>query len=149
MEPPKLILVSAATFLVATGINVHASSDSEATILQYVYDASGNRIKRTIIPSSKSPMAINGAVTDSIENFSIIATPNPTTGLVNVELSGYECESELPLGLYSLDGGCMLQSHIFNSLQLDLTSLPSGWYIIRIHVGEIIKSVKILKMLTT
>lgn len=146
MKPRNLILASVATLLAVTSTNAHASGDSETTILQYVYDASGNRIKRTVLPSSKAPMAINSAVTDSLENLSIIVTPNPTTGPVNIEISGYEFETELPLELYSLDGGNMLQSQIFNSIQLDLASFPSGWYIVRIYVGEIVKSVKILKM---
>lgn len=129
-------------------LNLHAQSQNagETKIVQYSYDASGNRISRAIVTPAKSPASIGDSIKDSFENITITATPNPTSGPVKIELSGMEYVEELMFGVYSLEGACILQGNILESIQLDISPYQSGWYIINIYKDYAVKSTKILKI---
>lgn len=145
MKPLIPLLVLAAAL--AASRDTHAQSTPDGgKVVQYTYDASGNRIKRTVTVQTKSPSAIGDSIPDPYEYISLTATPNPTNGMAIVVLSGIENQESLSLGLYNLEGTILLQGDITDSVQLDLSSYPAGWYVVRIHFGETVKSVKILKI---
>lgn len=67
-----IALLAMAVFAV---MNLHAQSqnDVETKIVQYSYDASGNRISRAIVTPAKSPASIGDSIKDPFENITISA----------------------------------------------------------------------------
>ncbi len=117
-----------------------------STTVVYTYDASGNRIKRAIKNSESNPMGI-AAMSDSIHIPLAVATPNPTTGFVSVELVNTDEPIAIGMGLYSLEGTHLKDWGAFSeSIQIDLSAYPSGWYVIHVNIGQTIESIKILKL---
>ena len=143
MKAPHILALA---ILVCLAPGAKSASDTEPKVVKYTYDASGNRLTRASISQAKSPAAARDSVSNPFENIHVTATPNPTPGIVTVQLSGMGNPEELPLGLYSLEGTNILQENILESIQLDLTPYPAGWYIVKIHIGDTLKSIKILKI---
>ena len=62
-------------------------------------------------------------------NNSIIIYPNPTNGLINIELYSLDCK----ILLFSVDGKLLLEKNaISKNESIDLSTFDSGIYIIRI-----------------
>ena len=67
------------------------------------------------------------------ENIKISASPNPSKGLVNVELSNWD-DIEVNLSVYDVLGRSILSQPLSkNKTQLNLTELNSGIYLISIN----------------
>ena len=66
---PLIPLLALATAL-ATSQDIHAQSVPDGKIVQYTYDASGNRIKRTVTVQTKSPSAIGDSIPNPYEYIS-------------------------------------------------------------------------------
>lgn len=69
----------------------------------------------------------------------ILVYPNPTDGLLNVELSGF-VDNEAQLEVYDLMGrniytGSMNASKSFASSSIDLSGVPAGHYIVKVKTG--------------
>ena len=69
----------------------------------------------------------------------ILIYPNPTDGLLNVELSGF-VQNEAQLEVYDLMGrkiysGAMNAGKTFASSAIDLTGSPTGHYVIKVKTG--------------
>jgi len=146
MKPPASLPLLALAFISGMGLYAQSQTDSGTKLVQYSYDASGNRISRSLVTPAKSPAALSDSIKDPFENIFVTATPNPTSGLVTIELSGMECSEELTFGVYSLEGANILQGDILESVQLDMSPYQSGWYIVHIYKGDAVKSTKILKI---
>lgn len=80
------------------------------------------------------------------ENLEVTVFPNPTQGLLNLELSGTE-DSVLNYHLYDLQGRLLRQEVLRNtSAQIQLDNLPSGTYLLRIQSENIpLKIFKIIR----
>ncbi len=114
------------------------------TVVQYTYDQSGNRIRRAV--ASETNQQSISAISNSDSISVVSASPNPTSGLVTVDIVSDEDEAVATLSLYSLEGTHLKDwGEFVESLQIDLSSYRSGWYIIHVYVGQQIESIKILK----
>lgn len=76
--------------------------------------------------------------------FKIIAFPNPTEGRISVE--SYNCDLVFDCELTDMTGKVLNQvSNIIGSGEIDLSSYPSGMYLLRVKSGENIQLCKLIK----
>ena len=130
MKYLPIILSSMAFTVCATAQSVSDfPAELEQAVVNYTYDASGNRIERS------GKMAI----------IEIRAYPNPTTDILNVEVQGME-EGTLPATFTSLDGNRTMHLELEHVNRLDLGAYPRGWYMFNVETGnQSSQTFKILK----
>lgn len=107
---------------------------AEAQYISYTYDAAGNRTKRELVMGTFRKAADTSAVSDYLgaEKFSI--APNPTTGVVRVEMANKELEEEREYSLLNLSGLLITTKTSKDPSQsFDLSGQPAGIYLIRIR----------------
>lgn len=76
---------------------------SSQTIVNYTYDAAGNRIKREIV-LSRSMENTEKPLTETLSRKSISIYPNPTAGLLKISISGWETTDKCKFTIFSLKG---------------------------------------------
>lgn len=118
----------------------------------FTYDASGNRLVRsiTLLKSAsienKDTLANNQLTfEDLIGNRPVKIYPNPTKGLLKVEIP-FTDEPSATLKIFSLQGGLVISKDV-NSVftEIDLSNQPAGMYILRIGIMELTSEWKIIK----
>lgn len=74
--------------------------------ISFAYDNSGNRISRTIVLQTRSANCDDKETMyeDMIKERSIKIYPNPTSGLLRIELKGLGYEDPCKITLYSANG---------------------------------------------
>ena len=135
-----------------TGFNLQFSADN--AIVSYAYDQAGNRISRKIVPLNSSPANVKKheedpapvPVVEQLGERTITIYPNPTKGALGVEITGGNDKDEMRMVLFGPQG-TQLQSHKVRSgtTSLNLSSYPTGWYILRVQAGEKMTEFKIIK----
>ena len=73
------------------------------TIVNYTYDAMGNRIKREIV-LSRSMENTEKPLTETLSEKQISIYPNPTDGLLRIDISGRETTDKCKFSVFSLKG---------------------------------------------
>ena len=114
----------------------------------FSYDSAGNRIKREIVMKTRAV-----AKHEEPENYSemladknIRIYPNPTKGMLKVEVIGYEQSDKLDLWVYDTAGRQLSVYHSASSpADLDISTQPNGIYILRILLNGKETSWKIIK----
>jgi len=71
--------------------------------------------------------------------------PNPTTGIINLNLTGFENLSGLNLQVTDVTGKTIQQFNNSAIKQIDITNQPNGIYFIKLQNDEVVKTVKIIK----
>ncbi len=139
MKYLPIILSSMAFTVCATAQSVSDfPAELEQAVVNYTYDASGNRIER----SGKMAIIKNESDSTMVE---IRAYPNPTTDILNVEVQGME-EGTLPATFTSLDGNRTMHLELEHVNRLDLGAYPRGWYMFNVETGnQSSQTFKILK----
>ena len=74
---------------------------SSQTIVNYTYDAAGNRIKREIV-LSRTMENTEKPLTETLSRKSISIYPNPTAGLLKISISGWETTDKSKFTIFSL-----------------------------------------------
>jgi hypothetical protein len=123
----------------------------------YGYDASGNRISRTfiykrsaIIPkdtlySANPKTKESAAVNEMIGNTGITIYPNPTRGLLTVNIPLTENDIAR-VSLYDLQGKLLMDyKNSGTTTEIDLAGLPTGVYLLRIFLNGQPATWKIIK----
>jgi hypothetical protein len=126
----------------------------EAQKIYYDYDESGNRIKRYIIVTKSMAIdtafhkADNDSVLDDLKDsdnpddekkdaFEVLVYPNPTDGILEVELPELKPNQKADLYLYSRVGVLVKQVNRLQKRQsVDISNQPVGIYILRIIVDD-------------
>ena len=117
----------------------------------FTYDASGNRLSRVIPLKSarienKDTLA-NKQLTfeDMIGNRPVKIYPNPTKGLLKVEIP-FTGEASATLKVFSPDGALVKSLIVTGTFtEIDLIDKPAGMYVLRISIGEVSAEWKIIK----
>jgi hypothetical protein len=139
------------TILLGFFITVCSQALHSQNTVSYGYDAAGNRISRTIIiPSLKSspksqdePPVIYSEMLSDIE---VKIYPNPTDGLLKVEISNLPKEKTADILLYNLSGDLITSLRkIDNITDINIGSQPAGIYLMKIVAGEYQTQWKIIK----
>ena len=113
------------------------------TTFSFGYDASGNRLTRTITLKSalitKDSVELKKALIpqdDLIGQHKIRIYPNPTKGLLGVEVQNIG-ENTANLQIYSLGGSLLQQVRLVSEYaDIDLSRHPAGIYLLKIIVGN-------------
>ena len=156
--------------MLALGIADH----SQAFKASYTYDANGNRTLATIIWLSTSLKSdtlstidletlqntsltgdtlvfpiqgyINSSI-DSIGKTKISIYPNPTHGILLIQLTGFDIANNVAnIAVYDINGIKILQlASLSEMTSINLQSQPAGTYIMVIQIGAISKTYSIIK----
>jgi hypothetical protein len=116
----------------------------------YEYDASGNRIKRRIVPKTKSmsekvsnDSISNDDLTDITDFADIKDTlgvkiyPNPTSGILEVEIANLQGNQKARLYLYTNTGRLVKQvDKLYRRQSIDISDQPAGIYLLLIMIDE-------------
>lgn len=124
--------------------------------VEYAYDAAGNRIGRvatTLRLAAEPPARIRQQPVDTVPpsvvpagELSVKVWPNPTKGLVHLQVSGRREESKVALRLYSATGVLLKESEeTADIIEIDLSGLSAATYLLRFSCQGETKVVKIIK----
>ena len=110
--------------------------------ITYDYDDSGNRIKKYIVLLSKGSdsnetfqkdtvLTEQEKIVDEVNKVKVTIYPNPTQGLLNVELTGIGTDENFGYQLYSQTGVLLMYiKSTGNPFSIDFSSYPTGIYIL-------------------
>ena len=116
--------------------------------IKYSYDETGNRKTReksiemrSMLKSSigKSNLAVSDIqmYEDVISEMKIFIYPNPTQGMLKVDITGGEIPKDARIYLYNLQGALIRQlTGISETNEVDISSQPSGIYLMKIIFGK-------------
>ncbi len=123
----------------------------QAQAVSYGYDAAGNRISRVIVLAQlrvdeQEEILKEDVYSEVIRNMEIRIYPNPTNGLLKVELSNLPSGQQVNLFLFDLSGKLILEkSKVQEFTEIDISNHPAGNYILKIYIGEVNTEWKIIK----
>lgn len=117
----------------------------EASYLEiiYAYDDAGNRISRNLVTTSLK--STDDSDEDEFQKFTldnnsdILIYPNPTPGLLNIEITNYTSEEDnnIRVKVYSVNGTLILENEFFSgSFSVDLSEKQNGTYLMDMSVNS-------------
>ena len=137
----KFLLVAGFIFPAATLSAQYVAGQS----VEYTYDTAGNRILREPWNPSQGPsnktnpfdQEVNTEPqSDDLESANINMYPNPTTGLLLIQLKGKAISDQAgQISIYSAQGDLVRNYPLeagLDELEIDLSNLPSGMYFIQL-----------------
>lgn len=143
------------SILVAIAVSLSFTSKAQSFRADYEYDANGNRISATVVYLSQSPSNPNPKIdvqlpVDPQTTLKINIFPNPTEGLLRVELSGVTDEQinapSNAIRVWDTQGKLLLAiSPISTSNIVDLSDYNDGTYIMQLFFVGKMRSFKIVK----
>lgn len=136
----KQMILLLATFLQP------AAGDAQG--IAFGYDASGNRITRSLSNNSNQAPRMLFMDEDSPETTqqSVSVGPNPTTGILRIRLSRREETDNCHLLLSDLSGKTLIERDMETyETSLNLTPFPDGLYLLSVELNGVQQSYKIIK----
>jgi len=135
----------AVIFLLFVVLSMWAAADAYAqNKIKYTYDSAGNRLSR----QKEIVVQTRGALSDEEElsETKVTIYPNPTKGVLKVDISGVEKFENAQISLYDLTGKLLQQwAGISQSNTIDLSERTPGMYIMQVAYNGKISSWKIIK----
>ena len=138
-------------FLLSVVLSMWAGLDICAQRIKYTYDNAGNRLTR----QKEIVVQTRGALSDEEEpsvyeeelsETKVTIYPNPTRGMLKVDISGVEKFENARISLYDLTGKLLQQwAGISQSNEIDLSERTPGMYIMQIVYNGNASSWKIIK----
>ncbi|MEI6765535.1 MAG: T9SS type A sorting domain-containing protein [Bacteroidota bacterium] len=123
-----------------------------AQTFEYTYDAAGNRVKRQIVVMKNLEShdslsdAANTPVSEQLGEMTINVFPNPVEQRLNVNIANLPAEITGKIGLFDMGGReLMNRTNLSTANTFDISTLPSGLYILRLTAGNDQKEWKIIK----
>jgi uncharacterized protein YcfL len=144
MKTIQLILFFTALLLVSCDANAQNK-------VSYGYDDAGNRISRIIVMEEPvlSAAETEGEATvysEVLAKLQIKIYPNPTQGLLRIEIDNLPPNVSARIALYQLSGKLVtLQQNVTHSTEMNITGQPAGIYLLKIIAGEEQTEWKIIK----
>lgn len=123
--------------------------------ISYYYDQAGNRVERVIVLSAKMQAdeldeqeeAKENPIIDRLQDLEIQIYPNPTRGLVSIEIPEPEKLSKGVITVRNAAKQVLFQTQINSgTFQIDLSRYSAGFYMMTIQCNGEIASWKIVKL---
>ena len=114
-----------------------AAMNISAQSVTYTYDNAGNRIERivTLLKSSAAPEEVT-ALSDLIAKKAVSIYPNPTQGILTVEIKGYTNEVQADFRLADMAGRTIISKKAASGYQtFDLSRQAAGIYLLQIRIN--------------
>ncbi|WP_289869067.1 T9SS type A sorting domain-containing protein [uncultured Muribaculum sp.] len=111
-----------------------------AQTVVFEYDNGGNRVRREAqatpqVQPAKAPPAKPGASPMLTDGISI--GPNPTTGIVKVEITGFGTGSVASICVYNTSGQLLLKTKATDpATEINIAGRPDGVYIFNVETGK-------------
>ena len=132
---------------------VNASAQHQ---VEYAYDAAGNRIGRVVTTlrlAVTPPTRVSQQQVDTVPpsvvpagELSVKIWPNPTKGIIRLQVSGRRDDSPFGLRLYSSSGILLKESEeTADIIEIDLSGYSAATYLLRFSCQGETKVVKIIK----
>lgn len=135
------------------------SSLAQEIRVEYLYNKNGARISRKVIVMPRNlqrqSLEIDSShdedkplITDILEKCKIRIYPNPTKGVLKIEIvpEGNITLPNIGLILYDNLGKTLLRKEYTDiSVVLEITDYPTGWYVLELISGNSKKQYKIIK----
>jgi len=144
----KLFLIIIAILLTLPGMA------QERTIrINYSYDASGNRVSRVISfsksitkSSDSTANTKENSFTDQLGRIKIVLYPNPTKGLLTIEVTNLPDNTKGGITIADASGKLLQESTSLKSTNtIDLSNQSPGMYFLRIRAGDEVTEWKVLR----
>ncbi|GHT72203.1 hypothetical protein AGMMS50262_00170 [Bacteroidia bacterium] len=137
----KLVLFISGLFLISPLV---------AQNVTYAYDSAGNRTSRTVRLSSPAKSSENPAeeivFEDLVSKHEVKIYPNPTKGVIAVEIFNFNAEVTADFLLTDLSGKVIYRLPAVSGYEtLDLSRQPDGLYVLRLTVNGEATVWKIIK----
>lgn len=132
-------------FLIVLSSILFTTVESRAQTVKYTYDLAGNRIRREIVfPRYKTNDSTH--YTDQIADHVIKIFPNPTEGLLQIEVNNIQPDFNATAALFSSNGMLVSEKkNITSSISFNISEQPAGIYFLRFRTGEETKTWRIIK----
>lgn len=140
------VLFLLSVLFLCTSLNVCAQQR-----IRYTYDEAGNRTKREIVLPSTRSMSENEEETpdmyeEKLRETKVTIYPNPTKGMLRVDISGVDNFEDARISLYDLNGKLLQQwNSVSQSNAIDLSGQTSGMYLMQIAYDGKVSSWKKVK----
>ena len=138
-------------FLLSVVLSMWAGLDICAQRIKYTYDNAGNRLTRQkeivvqtrgALSDEEEPSVYEGELSET----KVTIYPNPTRGMLKIDISGVEKFENARISLYDLTGKLLQQwAGISQSNEIDLSERTPGMYIMQVAYNGKISSWKIIK----
>ncbi|WP_291529402.1 T9SS type A sorting domain-containing protein [Bacteroides sp. UBA939] len=127
-----------------------SGAEAFAQRIKYLYDNAGNRITRQEIVVSTTRAAMDNeeetVYQEELSESKITIYPNPTRGVLRVDISGVEAFENAGISLYDLTGKQLRQwREVSGSNTIDISDRNPGVYILQIAYNGNVSSWKIIK----
>ena len=116
----------------------------------YNYDKAGNRTDRTIClkstPASADSNSIAQPITENLGEMVITLYPNPTKGQLTIKVANMPIEAKGEIILSDMTGRLLMkQNTIRETTMFNLSSHPSGLYVLKIRIDDKVSEWKVIK----
>ena len=139
----RILTLALAVISVACLQLLHAQSK-----VNFGYDSAGNRVSRTIPPLLKSAAAseTTRVYSEQLSDIQINIYPNPTNGVLKVEILHLPDHQTAEIRLYNLSGHLIISRKTTDdATTIDISRKPAGIYVMTIKAGEYHTEWKIIK----
>jgi YD repeat-containing protein len=140
------------TFITSVVLLLTVSVGVSGQRVSFNYDYAGNRTSRIIIMSSKSKQQQDtqekqpAGFSEVLAGILINIYPNPTEGLIKVDIQNLPEGETANLNLYTLSGNLIVSKQkVTSSTEINITGQAAGIYILKIVAGKEQTEWKIIK----
>lgn len=121
--------------------------------VSYSYDAAGNRVRReSVVPAPRAKAMLQSLETretsysDVIGSHSVQIKQDDEKEVLKVSVLGLKSSDKCTFGVYTASGVQAILSDVKSeSVEIDISSLPSGIYMMRVAINETSKTWKFVK----
>lgn len=134
--------------LIITIFTIFVTHILAAQTVSYGYDNAGNRVRREIVMQTRASSKEETIPKLSEEMFGrkITISPNPTEGILTIEIGNLESVYNCKLEIYQISGSKLLSTRVQEEMtSLDISSYPNGMYILVITIDGETTTWKIIK----
>ena len=139
-------------FLLLVFLLVYLSAYADHTVC-FSYDSGGNRISQSVLSPVAAPTyrfvsanTTTEITTSSFNNISLHVSPNPTEGLLHIELEQLPEGESYQYVITGIGGSIVCKEETTSNPSLvDLSSFPEGIYVLMVYCFGTEKEFKIIK----